>query len=473
MEISDYDAVGLAELVRSRTVSPSELLDHCIDVVEKRNPAINALVTPMYDEAKTSIRAGLPSGSFTGVPFLLKDLLADYAGVPTTCGSRFYESYTPRADSELVRRYKAAGLVIFGKTNTPEFGGSVTTEPTLHGPTRNPWDLERSAGGSSGGSGAAVASGMAPMAHGNDGGGSLRIPGSANGLFALKPSRARNPSGPVYGEHWNGLVEEHAITRSVRDSAVLLDATSGPDMGAPYRAQAPTRAFSDEVGADPGRLRIAYSTRSASGRPIDVECLRAVERTLSLCEDLGHHVVEDTPRFDVEPTGQATVMVIAVNYLLMVQARARELGREPNPDELESVIRQRIDLARRTTAADYAAAIQQLHRTGRQFGEFFERYDIHITPTLASRPLVLGELDMNSDHLDDYLTRLYEYIPFTGIYNVSGAPACSMPLHWSPDGLPVGVQAGAAVGNEAVLFRFASQLEATDAWSSRTPKWES
>src|SRR5213594_4641005 len=287
-DIALLDATAQAELVRSKQVKPIELLEATIERIERINPQINAVVTPMYEIARKTAEGPLPDGPFSGVPFLLKDLGAGYAGVRQTQGSEFLKDFVSPFDSELTARYKQAGLVIAGKTNTPEFGLVPTTEPRLFGASRNPWDVTRTTGGSSGGSAAAVAAGMVPLAHGNDGGGSIRIPSSCCGLFGLKPTRARNPLGPDFGDMFSGLVAEHALTRSVRDSASLLDATSGPDVGDPYWAPPPSRPFLQEVGEDAGKLRIAFTTAAPSGVQIHLDCISAVNDAARLCSDLGH-----------------------------------------------------------------------------------------------------------------------------------------------------------------------------------------
>ncbi len=470
-EYQSYDAMGLAELVSSNEVSASELLDAALSAVQEIDPFINSIVHVFEGRARALIAAGIPKGPFNGVPFVLKDLLADVAGIPTTMGSRYCESHIPKDDAELTRRYNQAGLVIFAKTNTPEFGGSCTTEPQLHGATRNPWNVRLSAGGSSGGSGAAVAARLVPMAHGNDGGGSLRIPGSANGVFALKPTRGRNPTGPNFGEQWGGLIEEHALTRSVRDSAALLDATSGPDIGAPYRAPNFIRSYLEQIQSAPRRLRIGMAVESPSGVPIDPVCRKAVEITANILSSLGHEVDEVSPNFDHERMGKALVTVIAVNYLTTIMDREAEIGRPPDAAELERVIWHRLEIARRTSASEYALAIRDLHRSGRQFNQFFVDRDIHLTPTLARPPQPLGTFDMNSDDVAGYLSGLYGYIPFTAIYNATGNPACTIPMHWTDDNIPIGIQLGAGFGREDLLFQIAAQLEVAQPWQHRRPSF--
>src|SRR5215468_4114816 len=336
-EFARYDGLGLAQLVRRREVTAGEVLEAAIAQVEASNHVINAVVCRLYDQARSAITAGLAAGPFTGVPYLLKDLGAHYKGAVTTFGGALFKDFVVDHDSEITARLKRAGLVIFGKTNTPELGLASSTEPRLFGPTRNPWHLDHSAGGSSGGSAAAVAAGMAPMAHATDGGGSIRIPASACGLFGLKPTRARNPAGPDAGEGWSGASVGHAVTWTVRDSAALLDATSGPDVGDPYWAPPPARPFLEEVGRDPGRLRVALATRPWNGQPVDAECEDAARAAARLCEGLGHRVEETTPEIDARALGEATVVIIGANVLASLEGRAAALGRALAATDVERV----------------------------------------------------------------------------------------------------------------------------------------
>jgi amidase len=468
-EYERRDGLGLAEMVRDRQVTANELLDAAIERLEERNPDLNAVVTRMYDEARTAIRAGLPPGPFAGVPYLLKDLGARFAGAVTSEGSAFFRDAVADRDSEMVVRLKRAGLVIFGKTNTPELGLSTSTEPRLFGPVRNPWNRERSAGGSSGGAAAAVAAGILPMAHASDGGGSIRIPASACGLFGLKVTRARTPSGPYLGEGWNGASNEHAITRSVRDSAALLDATGGPDVGDPYWAPPPARSFLAEVGADPGRLRIAVATRAWNGEPVDPECLAAVESAAKLCESLGHHLEEARPEWDERARAHAAKVVMAAHTRALLEARAESVGRPAGPEDVERYTWSTAEYGRRKTAADYARAIAVMHRVGRAIGRFFADRDVLLTPTMCRPPYPLGVLDMTSPDADAFNQALVGTIAFTSPFNTSGSPAMSVPLHWTGDGLPVGVQFVGAFGGEATLLRLAAQLEAARPWADRRP----
>jgi amidase len=468
-EYEDYDAVGLAQLVRNRDVSPEQLLEAAIARVEQRDQALNAVVNKLYDHARAAIRAGLPQGPLRGVPFLLKDLHALCTGTVTSNGSRFFQNNRADHDAELVSRYKKAGLVIFGKTNTPEFGLTITTEPTLFGPTRNPWQPQHTAGGSSGGSAAAVAAGLAPAAHASDGGGSIRIPASCCGVFGLKPSRGRNPHGPDRGEGWAGMSTEHVVTRSVRDSAALLDLTCGPDLGAPYFATPPGQPYSSELGADPGRLRIALATRTPAGEKIAPDCERAVMETARLLEQMGHRVDEATLDFVPEELAPGFRLVIAGNTRAAIEAYAAKIGREPTPQAFEKVTWMFFELGATASAADYARGVLAIHRTGRMVARFFERYDMLLTPTLPRPPEKLGVFDMNTADLDAYGRAVALFTAFTAPFNASGNPAMSVPLHWAPSGLPIGIQCVGRYGDEATLFRVAAQLEQARPWSNRRP----
>jgi amidase len=468
-ELTWLDATAQADLVRRGEVRPLELVDAAIARIERLNPRLNAVVTPMFDLARAAAKGPLPVGPFSGVPFLLKDLLASYAGVPMTLGSRLFRHFVPDHDSELVARLKRAGLIIVGKTNTPEFGILPTTEPQLFGPTRNPWDTGRTTGGSSGGSAAAVASGMVPMAHANDGGGSIRIPASCCGLFGLKPTRARNPVGPDFGEVMSGLVCEHAVTRSVRDSAALLDATSGPDVGDPYWAPPPSRPFIQEVGADPGRLRIAFTTRAATGVPIHPDCVAGVDAAARLCEELGHEVVEGAPEVSGDLVARCFTALWSAGCAAPLEGMALLTGTPPSPDQLEPLTFALYNMGRSVTAPQYLLALQTLQGISRQVARFFLDVDVWLTPTLAEPPVVLGTFDSPPEDSLRGFTRSASFVPFTPICNITGQPGMSVPLHWTAEGLPVGVHFVGRFGDEATLFRLAAQLEAAQPWASRRP----
>ncbi len=468
-EFARYDGLGLAELVRRREVAPAEVLEAAVSAVEARNHEINAVVCRLDDQARAAVAAGLPAGPFTGVPYLLKDLGAHYQGAVTSYGGTLFKDFVVDHDSEITRRLKRAGLVIFGKTNTPELGLASSTEPRLFGPTRNPWNLAHSAGGSSGGSAAAVAAGMVPMAHATDGGGSIRIPASACGLFGLKPTRARNPMGPDAGEGWGGASVGHAVTRTVRDSAALLDATSGPDLGDPYWAPPPARPFLEEVGRDPGRLRIAIATSPWNRQPVDPECAEAARAAGRLCERLGHTIEEASPVIDAAALGAATLIVIGGNLRAAMEARAAALGRELDPSDVERITWLRAMDGHTARAADYARAIGVVHRTGRMVAPFFERFDVLLTPTMCRPPHPLGVIDMMTTDPERYGQAVLGTIGFTSLFNSCGSPAMSVPLAWSRAGLPLGVQFAAGFGDEATLFRLGAQLEAAQPWAERRP----
>jgi amidase len=464
-----HDALGLAALVRQRKVTPADLLEAAIARVEARNGAVNAVTMPLYDLARATLAQGLPEGPFTGVPFLMKDLTASIAGVKMTRGSRFFaDTPPPAADSEHVARLKRAGLVIFGRTNTCELGLSLTCEPQLHGPTRNPWDPTRISGGSSGGAAAAVGARMLPMAHASDGFGSIRAPAACCGIVGLKPTRGRNTMAPYTGEGLGGCSTEHAVTLSVRDCAALLDATAGAGPGDPYVAPPPARPFLAEVGAAPGRLRIAWTATPPNGAPIDAEPLRVLRETAALCADLGHQVEQAEPAID-GATVVTTFLTLAAANTAVNLAGHPTAGRPPQPDEVERVTWATGQIGERLSAADYVRATQAAHRLGRQMAAFHGQWDVLLTPGLATAPPKLGWIDMMLEDVGEYWRRVFAFSPFTVWFNLTGQPAIMLPLGRSPDGLPVAVQCVARYGDEATLFRLASQLEAARPWIGRRP----
>jgi amidase len=468
-DVAAFDALGQAELVREDRVSPQELVEAAIERIERVNPKLNCVVTPLYEQARATAAGELPAGPFSGVPFLLKDLLASYAGVPMTEGSKLLSDYVPEHDSELVRRHKASGLVIVGKTNTPEFGILGTTEPEFLGPTHNPWDPGRSTGGSSGGSAAAVAAGLVPMAHANDGGGSIRIPASCCGVFGLKPTRGRNPLGPEHGDLISGLVAEHAVTRSVRDSAALLDATAGPDLGDPYWAPPSNESFLTQVGKDPGRLRIAFSAEPPIPSDVHPDCVTAVVDAAALCETLGHHVEEARPPLDPEPLWAAVDIVWSTGISTDIEGWSRTLGRAVTRDDVEPLTWAVHEHGRAWTAADYLLAISELQRASRAIARWHQTYDLWLTPTVSTPPPVLGWFDSVPENPLRGYERDSAFCPFTPIQNFSGQPAMSVPLWWNEFELPIGVQFAARFGDESTLFRLAGQLEQARPWAERRP----
>src|SRR5499426_1102951 len=468
-DYESYDALGLADLVRRGKVTPTELLDAAIARAEARNPTVNAVVLPLYDYARKAIADGLPDGPFRGVPYLLKDLTASLAGVRTMRGSRFFADTPPAAaDSEHVARLKRAGLVVFGRTSTCELGLSLTCEPQLYGATKNPWDTTRTSGGSSGGAAAATGARIVPMAHASDGFGSIRAPAACCGLVGLKPTRGRNTMAPYSGEGLGGCSAEHAVTLSVRDSAALLDATAGPGAGDPYAAPAPARPFLQEVGAAPGRLRIAWTAKTPNGATVDAEPLRVLRETARLCAELGHHVEEADPAIDGSAVVPTFLTLAAANTVVNLASHPTA-GRSARPDEGAEVTYATGQKGERITAADYVRATQTAHRLGRQMAAFHVRWDVLLTPGLATLPVKLGWLDMMMADVDEYWRRVFAFSPFTVWFNLTGQPAMMLPLGRSADGLPVAVQIVGRFGDEATLFRLAAQLEAARPWFERRP----
>lgn len=491
-EYAAYDGLGLAGLIRNGEITASELVETALAAIERLNPVVNAVVHRMDQEARRVVRAGVPAGPFGGVPFLLKDLIALYRSTPYTAGSRLLAGYVADHDTELVRRYRRAGFVVAGKTNTPEFGLVPFTEPDYGGPTRNPWDLSRTCGGSSGGSAVAVACGMVPIAGGGDGGGSIRIPAACCGVFGLKPTRGRTPTGPDYGELWAGCVVEHVLTRSVRDSAAVLDLTAGPDVGAPYAAPPPARPFLEEVTAAPGRLRVAFTTSPFLADSVAPECRDAVLDVARLLDELGHHVEEAAPVVDRERFARAFMDMLIGELRADLDDAETLLGRRAGPRHLEVETWALALLDRRRSAARYVRAVRYLQRAARGVAAFFETYDVLLTPTLAQPPVPLGALRpraaervvlaalgrLRAARLLDMLDltsqaaeQVFGFTPFTPVFNVTGQPAMSVPLVWSAAGLPIGVHFVARYGDEATLFRLAGQLESARPWFGRLPPW--
>lgn len=470
-EIAKLDAISQAELVRKGEVSAIELVEAAIARAEKVNPELNAIITPMYDLARASANDVDKDTPFAGVPFLLKDLFAEYAGVPMSEGSAFLKGiYVPDHDSELVARQKRAGLITIAKTNTPEFGLMPTTEPIAFGRSRNPWNLERTTGGSSGGSAAAVAAGVVPMAHANDGGGSIRIPASCCGLFGLKPTRGRNPLGPDYGDAGGGVAVEHAVTRTVRDSARLLDATAGPDLGDPYFAPAQTRSYAKEVNTDPGKLRIAFSTASLNGASTNTDCIKATLDAAKLCESLGHEVVEADIPVDQQLVRGSFSYIWAAFCGWAIEYWERVLEREVTEADLEPGTWAYYQKSKAITASRYLLAVTDAQLLSRQVASFFQNYDLLLTPTLNEPPCDLGIMDPRPDDPLAGMRRSADFAGFTAIANITGQPAMSVPLHWNAEGLPIGLQFIGRYGDESTLFRLAGQLEQERRWADRIPQ---
>lgn len=494
-DYADHDATGLAELIARREVTAAEVLEAAIAQAEKVDSQLKAICIPMLEIGRGRARENL-SGPFAGVPFLLKDIIQDYAGIPTTGGCRALREWKPLQHSELVNRFLGAGLVIFGKTATPEFGLKAETSSQLWGPTRNPWDLTRTPGGSSGGAAAAVAAGIVPAAGASDGGGSIRIPAAYCGLFGLKPSRGRVPGGPSFSEYWDGACSEHALTRSVRDSARILDAVadtkSRVDIGAPFMITPPERPYAEEIERDAGKLRIGYSTTSPMGNAIHPECVNAVMETVKLLTSLGHDVQSARPDVDGPALANSFMHIYFAHVAANIEQAKRQVPGAQNSDfELES--RMLALIGRSLSAKDHVIEHARWNDYARALGRFHRSYDLYLTPTTAQPPNRIGELDTSA--IDSALTHValalqlgrasigtvrklmftsLERVPFTQLSNLTGTPSMSVPLHWAkitPDGpeLPFGVQFVAKHSDEATLFRLAAQLETARPWWDRRP----
>jgi amidase len=474
-DLANLDATAQAELVRRRQASPLELTNAAIARIEKVNPQLNAVITPLFEKARQQAAAPeLPDGPFRGVPFLLKDLDALSAGDPYHAGTQFLRELRWVADHDtyLVAKLRAAGFVFLGKTNTPELGLNVTTEPKSYGASHNPWNIEHSTGGSSGGSGAAVAAGMVPAAHASDGGGSIRIPASECGLVGLKPSRGRVSLGPDHGEFWHGLVISHVVTRTVRDTAAILDVVAGAMPGDPYIAPPPPRPFLAEVGANPGRLRIGVMARLPGGGPLHPDCAAAVQDTARLLESLGHQVEEShPPAFDELQESITQFSTLLMSWVAATLDEISETtGKTVGPDGVEELTWTYATMGRAITAPQYIHAIDWLHAFTRRMASWWTTgFDVLLTPTLAGPPPRLGELVPPPGNPFAGSEKVFALIPFTAQFNITGQPAMSLPLYWNRDALPIGVQLIAGYGREDVLIRVAAQLENARPWRERRP----
>lgn len=466
-DYAHYDGLGLAKLVEKKKVSPLELVDAAIARIEAKNPALNAVVWTMFDRARAMAKRKLPDGPFRGVPFLLKDILADMEGVPTRQGSRLIPDVPATHNSELVNRFLKTGLIPLGKTNVPEFGLVGTTESKLYGPARNPWNTAHSTGGSSGGSGAAVASGMVPMAHANDGGGSIRIPASACGLVGLKPTRARNPLGPTLGDVMAGLVCEHVVTRSVRDAAAMLDCTSGPDLGDPYAAPPGPKSWLRASKKKPHKLRIAVARTRLDGDALHPDCVAAVDHAAKLCKALGHKVEEALPPVSPAAMVEPFMALWTGGLAMQVDAISAITGKKPGPRTLEGLTLGLYEAGKQVTASQYAMAIAALQGVARQVARWHVKYDVWLTPTLGLPPIPIGLFDGSIRDVRAGFAPMVNYVPFTALQNGTGQPAINLPLHWNAEGLPIGTQFVGRVGEEALLLQLAMQLEAAAPWKSR------
>jgi amidase len=468
-EYSEYDGLGLAELMAKGEVTPSEVVEAAIERVERHNGDLNAVVYKAYDEARAQARGELPDGPFRGVPFLVKDLLIGVAGWPRTSGSRFCAGLVDAEDTGLMRRYRSSGVIPLGKTNTPEFGITGTTEGAYLGACRNPWDLGHSTGGSSGGSAAAVAAGIVPMAHGGDGLGSIRIPASCCGLVGLKVTRDRNPHLPDGYDFAQGNVVEHVMTRTVRDSAAMLDVTGVPEPASPYSPPAKAGPYMDEIERSPGRLRIAWSSETANGKPIQPEIQTLLEGVAAMLEGLGHEVVPRGLGIDYRALYAAMGPLAGANYAAGMKRMIERIGREPEPHELEGMTWAALKGGRKVSGVDALYSVQERRMAARGVLALFETFDVYLTPVMGTPPAPLGYISPVTVEPRDIAHRNGELFPFPAPFNFTGQPSISLPLCRSSSGLPVGMMFTSRYADEATLFRLAAQLEKECPWKDLHP----
>lgn len=470
-DFTKYDAMGLAELVAKKEVSPTELLENALSRAEQAKDTLNCFSALFPDIGRAQIAEGLPDSPLSGVPFATKDLAIEIKTAPLTHGSRLFAGNVAQQDSTLTKRYRAAGLVLFGQTTSPEYGLTTSTESALYGPTRNPWNLERSSGGSSGGASATVASGVIPLAQASDGGGSIRIPAACTGLFGMKPSRGRIPMGPDRTEGWNGLSTVHCVSRSVRDSAALMDLTHGRETGSRYLSCPPETSFLEASRTPPGPLRIALWKIAPNGTRPGIDAQNGLNATVRLLQALGHHVEEGAPQIDGEAIGKSMLMTVSAETALMVDERAKVLGRDLTDEDLEPITRGMVSLGRRVSMAEYARANQAFQTAAIQFEAWMDEgdFDVCLMPTLSREPVQLGKLSLSPDDNDEYGQLVAAYAPHAAVFNQIGCPAMSVPLHWSDNNLPLGMMFGARYSEEHLLYRLAGQLEQAKPWFDKTP----
>ena len=472
-DLASLDATAQAELVRSGEASPAELAEAAIERIEELNPQINAVIHEFFEDGLAAAAGGLPDGPFKGVPFLLKDLGAAFAGQPYHLGMQLLKDMDFRSpvDTYLAQRFRDAGFVTLGKTNLPEIGILPTTEPRAYGPSRNPWNLEHSTGGSSGGAAAAVASGMVPVAHANDGGGSIRIPASECGLVGLKPTRQRISEGPLIGDVMSGLTHEFVVTKSVRDAAAILDAVHGPAPGDPYVAQPPSRPYTDELEADPQGLRIAVTTETLIEETAHADCVAAIEAVGPLLESLGHTTDQpDLDAFEGFDLLNTFLTRWAAGQAAVLAQLGMIVGREITADDVEPLTWALAERGRSSSAPDYLGAVSIHQVTGRLWAGIYESgYDLLCVPTIGEPPPPLGTYDDSGPDPFEAFERAFLTGTFTAPFNATGQPAISLPLHWNEAGLPIGIQFVAPMGREDLLLALAAQLERAQPWADRRP----
>jgi len=471
-DYADYDGLGLAALVAKKKVKPIELVDEAIARAERSQPKLNAVVFRDYDRARDAARGKLPKGPFTGVPFFLKDIFAIAEGMPTRQACSFMPPFPSDHDSVLVARYKKAGLVPLGKTNVPEFGLVATTESKLYGPAHNPWNLAHSTGGSSGGSAALVAAGVVPLAHANDGGGSIRIPASCCGLVGLKPTRARITYAPDFGDVIDGLASDHVVSRTVRDSAAALDATQGQIPGDPYWAPPAPASYLDAIRRKPKRLRIAFATKKLDGKKLHPDCVAAVKAAARLCEAQGHDVEEASPELDQSVLLPAFMAYWTAGLAAGIDFIASMTGQTPTRQNFEGLTWGLYEAGKRVAASEYLHAKAALQMAGRTTAAFHETYDVWISATLAEPPVKLGHFDLEETDPAKSFGPMIDYVPFTAMQNATGQPAINLPLHWNKAGLPIGTQFVGRYGDELTLLKLAAELEKAQPWAHRYKKIE-
>lgn len=471
-EYASYDGIGLANLVKSKQVTPEELKQLAIEGIEKINPSVNAVVSILEEEANQSIEKLDEQSMFAGVPFLIKELVLHAKGVPHSMGSRIAENTVIDVDSELMARFRKAGLILTGTTTTPEFGYNAATEAVIYGATRNPWNLDHSPGGSSGGSAAAVASGIVPIAHANDGGGSIRIPASCSGLVGLKPTRGRIPEGPFNSEPLNGIAIEFAVTRTIRDAANLLDQVAGPDLGSHSKLEMTHAPYGKLINEKVRPLKIAWTTEANSGAFVDAECVEAVHKTVQVLKDLGHEVVEARPKYEQESFSKATATIWTSNIFNMIRGAAAGTGKAISPENIEAAIWKCYEYGGNLKASELIDAINTNAMVTRQVAGFFEDYDILLSPTIATLPAKIGQLDANNPNISavEWTDQIFTYAPFTNLFNATGQPSLSLPVAESKSGLPIGLQITAKFADELTLLQLGRQLEEAMPWKDRKPK---